>query len=66
MYMYTCVCVCCVQEELVHYAHDLTQMGFTLFATDRTHAYLKVRGWLRCSAVLCSFLFCSAQLQLQS
>lgn len=31
-------------DDVVHIAHDLTQLGYKLYATDSTHDYLKDKG----------------------
>ncbi|CAN0509881.1 unnamed protein product, partial [Scytosiphon promiscuus] len=31
-------------DDVVHVAHDLTQLGYNLYATDSTHDYLKDKG----------------------
>lgn len=31
-------------DEVVHVAHDLTQLGYKLYATDLTYDYLKDKG----------------------
>lgn len=31
-------------DEMVHVAHDLTQLGYNLYATESTHEYLQDKG----------------------